>query len=40
LFGGHEFAAQKLRLTSLLLDDASGIYARWAIEHQGDAPLG
>jgi riboflavin biosynthesis pyrimidine reductase len=32
LFGGHEFVDQKLRLISLMVDDASGIYARWAVD--------
>ena len=31
LFGGHEFADHQLTLSSLIVDDASGIYARWGI---------
>jgi riboflavin biosynthesis pyrimidine reductase len=32
LFGGHEFPDQNLRLVSLLVDDANGIYARWGLD--------
>ena len=32
LFGGHEFADIPVTLSSLLVDDASGVYARWSIE--------
>jgi riboflavin biosynthesis pyrimidine reductase len=35
LFGGHEFSDQKLTLESLLVDDASGIYARWSVNRAG-----
>jgi riboflavin biosynthesis pyrimidine reductase len=31
LFGGHEFADIPVTLGGLLLDDASGIYARWLV---------
>jgi riboflavin biosynthesis pyrimidine reductase len=31
LFGSSEFAGRPLELSQLLVDDASGVYARWAV---------
>jgi riboflavin biosynthesis pyrimidine reductase len=34
LFGAHEFEGVPLSLTQLMVDDGSGVYARWSLEHR------
>ena len=39
LFGGHEFADIPVTLGDLLVDDASGVYARWVIDRERQAGI-
>jgi riboflavin biosynthesis pyrimidine reductase len=40
VFGSAEFANRALRLDQLMVDDASGVYARWLIEPESVATAG